>query len=98
MSALESLAAGLPILVSDGIPVGKWAAQVGAGKIALSDPSVFTKAAAELLINPEYLKEMGECGRELVRQKFDIQIVAQQMLDQFRAIVDTGRPLPSDDI
>jgi glycosyltransferase involved in cell wall biosynthesis len=94
MAALEAMAAGLPVLVSDGVPIGYWAEQAGAGRIARGDPQSFSQLAAELLFDRERLVEMGRQGQELVQQKFDITTVAQQMLENYQAIVDTGKPLP----
>lgn len=97
MSALEALAAGVPVLVSEGVPVGRWAVQAGAGRIASCDAGAFTQAAAEMLSDPYALAEMGRRGRDLVQQKFDSQVVARQMLTQFQAIIATGRPLEDSD-
>lgn len=93
MAALEALAAGVPILVSEGIPVGRWAQNAGAGRVVPCTTSAFREAALEILSNPEQLKEMGQRGRNLVKQHFDIEVVSNQMLAQCQAIVETGRPL-----
>jgi glycosyltransferase involved in cell wall biosynthesis len=98
MSALEALAAGVPVLVSEGVPVGYWAEQVGAGRIAQSDPQSFTHLAIELLSHPEALADMGRLGQGLVQQRFDISVIARQMLENYQAIIDTGKPLPGIDI
>jgi glycosyltransferase involved in cell wall biosynthesis len=97
MAALEAMAAGKPVLVSGGVPVGYWAEQAGAGRIAYGDSQSYSKLAAELLNNPNKLGEMGRLGRRLVQQKFDITTVAKQMLENYRSILETGRPLPNPD-
>jgi glycosyltransferase involved in cell wall biosynthesis len=94
MAALEALAVGVPVLVSEGIPVGRWADQAGAGKIVPCDPLAFSTAAAEMLTDPERLAEMGRRGQELAR-RFDRDLVAGQMIIQYRAILETGKPLSS---
>jgi glycosyltransferase involved in cell wall biosynthesis len=33
MSAVEAMAAGLPVLVSEGVPIGQWAESAGAGRV-----------------------------------------------------------------
>lgn len=93
MSALEAMAAGVPILVSDGIPVGQWAQKVGAGLVVPCTKASFQQAALELLSKPDELVLMGQRGRELARERFDISVVARQMLAQYEAIVITGRPV-----
>jgi glycosyltransferase involved in cell wall biosynthesis len=94
MSALEALAAGTPILVSDGIPVGRWAQIAGAGKVVTCTKDAFQKAVIELFSNPEQLEEMGQRGQNLIMKNFDIGIVGIQMLAHCQAIMSTGWPLP----
>lgn len=93
MSTLEGLASGVPVLVSEGIPVGKSAQMAGAGRVVPCGESAFQNAALELLSKPEELKMMGQRGRSLVQQHFDSKAIAQTMLNQYKAIVSTGRPL-----
>jgi glycosyltransferase involved in cell wall biosynthesis len=93
MSALEAMAAGLPILVSEGIPVGRYAVRAGAGKALPSTSDAFTQAVVELLQDPQELKQMGERGRILAREKFDTLVVVKEMLAQYTSIVETGAPL-----
>jgi glycosyltransferase involved in cell wall biosynthesis len=96
MTAVEALAAGVPILVSDRIPVGRWAVAAGAGVSVPNTPLAFSTALSGLLAAPTELKQMGECGRHLAQEHFDIQAVARNMLGQFRAIITTGHPLALD--
>jgi glycosyltransferase involved in cell wall biosynthesis len=95
MSALEAMAAGVPILVSEDVPVGQWAEEAGAGRLAPCKTESFSALTCSLLAGPNELKEMGLRGQCLAREKFDIAKVAQQMLDQYNAILSTGQPLPS---
>jgi len=94
MSAVEAMAAGVPILVSEGVPLGRWAEKAGAGRMVPCTVEAFTKATLELASEPERLKVMGSRGRELVTQQFDITVVARQMLAQYNSIVTNGHPLP----
>jgi glycosyltransferase involved in cell wall biosynthesis len=92
MSALEALAAGVPILVSEGIPVGQLAAPANAGKVVPCDPDLFSKAAIQLLADPPLLSAMGQQGRKLARENFDIQVISRNLLDQLQHISETGVP------
>jgi glycosyltransferase involved in cell wall biosynthesis len=94
MAAAEAMAAGLPVLVSDGVPVGRWAEEAGAGRRVACTAEAFARATCELLSAPGQLKPMGERGQALVRRQFDIPAVARRMLAHYQAIVKTGRPLP----
>lgn len=93
MSAVEAMASGLPILVSEGVPVGRWAEDAGAGRVVPCTPAAVAQAAVEMLSSPEVLKEMGKRGQILAGQHFDVTSVARQMLAQYVSIIETGHPL-----
>lgn len=92
MAAAEALAAGVPVLVSEGIPVGAWAEGYGAGRMVACDARMFAEAAIEMISSSEALIQMGINGRELVRSKFDIIAVAQQMIRHYESIIAYGHP------
>ncbi len=92
-AALEAMAAGVPILVSEGVPVGRWAEAAGAGRMVPCSAEAFAEAVRDLLAKPELLESMGQKGRTLVKERFDIRVVASQMLAQFEAIINTGKPM-----
>jgi glycosyltransferase involved in cell wall biosynthesis len=96
MSAVEAMAAGLPILVSEGVPIGSWAELANAGRMIPCTADSFRRATCELLAQPDELKEMGKRGQVLARQRFDISSIAQQMLTQYKSIIETGQPLLED--
>jgi glycosyltransferase involved in cell wall biosynthesis len=93
MAAVEALAAGVPILVSHSIPVGRTAREAGAGLAVDCSAEAIDQALAELLAAPARLKEMGQLGRAIVRARYDIRTLARQMLDQFESIIEFGRPI-----
>jgi glycosyltransferase involved in cell wall biosynthesis len=93
MSAVEAMASGLPVLVSEGVPVGHWIELSGAGRMVPCTADSFRRATCELLAIPNHLKEMGKRGQQLARERFEISSIAQQMLAQYKAIIETGRPL-----
>lgn len=93
VSALEALAAGLPILVSEGVPIGYDAQNAGAGKVLSLEVDAFSREIARLISNPQQIFEMGRMGKELVQREFDIQIVTAQLLRQFHSIIETGHPM-----
>jgi glycosyltransferase involved in cell wall biosynthesis len=95
MAAVEAMAAGVPVLVSEGVPVGAWAEPAGAGRIASCSVESFSRMTCEMLRHPGGLKEMGKKGQILVHEKFESEKVAQQMLAHFHSIISTGKPLPS---
>ncbi len=88
MSAAESMAAGLPILVSDAVPVGAWAKQACAGETAACDKDDFCGAAVAMLSNPAQLKEMGRNGKAAAAKLFDHEIVAKEMRTHLERIIE----------
>ncbi len=93
MAAAEALAAGVPVLTSDVVPVGQQAAAAGAGRAVPIAVPAFAQALRELLADPVALRAMGQRGQKLARQCFDTRVVASQMLKQLQAIISNGRPL-----
>lgn len=91
MSAVEAMAAGVPILVSEGVPVGEWAEQAGAGRMLSCCSEAFIEATRLLIMDNEKLRAMGLAGRELVANHFDNISVAEQMLIQLEQIVANTR-------
>jgi glycosyltransferase involved in cell wall biosynthesis len=83
MAAAEAMAAKLPVLVSDHVPVGRWAFAAQAGRIASNDPRVFAEAAKALLTLPlQNLRAMGARARICAENQFDRTAVAQLYLDR----------------
>jgi glycosyltransferase involved in cell wall biosynthesis len=97
LSAVEAMAAGVPVLASDGVPTGRWAQMAGAGRITACTSEGFQQAAIELLSKPELLQIMSRRGQELARDRFDVSAVAHEMLAQYEAIVEIGHSLPETD-
>ncbi len=93
LAAVEAMACGLPVLLSEHVPVGKWAEQAGAGRQVACMPDAFAKTCDEMLRDETVLKEMGEQARTLAFQRFDINMVTKRLLAQYQAILSTGQPL-----
>jgi glycosyltransferase involved in cell wall biosynthesis len=87
MAAAEAMSAGLPILVSDQVPVGRWAQAAQAGAIVSNDPDEFAGAARHLLSLPrEELREMGARARRCAESQFDRRVVARMFLDRVETL------------
>ncbi len=77
MTAVEAMAAGLPVIVSAGISYGGLIEALDAGRQVESTPVAFGKAARELLADRAYLRSMAINGKRLVSENFNIEIDCQ---------------------
>ena len=93
LAAVEAMACGLPVLLSENVPVGRWVDAAGAGRQVQATPRAFAEACDEMLSDSTALDEMGKRARLLAFQRFDIDRVARQMLAQCEAILSQGKPL-----
>ncbi len=93
MAAVEAMACGLPVLLSENVPVGRWVEEAGAGRRVQATPQSFAAACDEMLGDPAMLKDMGKRARALVSQRFEVNVVARQMLAHYQAILSQGKPL-----
>lgn len=83
--ALEAMAMGLPLIISD---VGGNKEAVLDGKtgcvIPQMDVPALVRAALDLLENPERAGQMGEAGAARVRQNFDLRVMAAKTAAFYR--------------
>jgi glycosyltransferase involved in cell wall biosynthesis len=93
LAAVEAMACGLPVLLSEHVPVGRWAEQAGAGRQVACTPEAFAKTCDEMLSDQSVLKEMAERARSLAFQHFDVNKVVKRLLAQYQAILSNGQPL-----
>jgi glycosyltransferase involved in cell wall biosynthesis len=87
MTAVEAMAAGLPVIVSTGIPYGGLIEAIDAGRQVESTPFAFGKATRELLVDREKLRCMASNGRRLVSEEFNIESIARQLLATIQSTI-----------
>ena len=89
MVAVEAMAAGLPVLLSDAVGLGGQVDQAKAGRVVAVDAPVDEIARAwHYMLTTADLEAMGARGRVLVRDTFSQEAVSAQMLDLFARICD----------
>ena len=88
-SIVEALAMGKPIIVSsnDYHPIDVEKEHVGI-KIGSSDPSEWIKAITYLSEHKEEARLMGENGKKLAREKYNIDICANEILDSIKYLLE----------
>jgi glycosyltransferase involved in cell wall biosynthesis len=86
MVALEAMAAGLPVLLSDDVPVGATVAEVNAGRQVPCDEHAFGSTTVEMLSDPATLRTMGTRGQAAARTHYDNSSVTQKFINHLNAI------------
>lgn len=86
IATIEAMISGLPLLLSDKVPLGNIAAQAGAARLITGGVGDYTSAIDGLFKRPEKLKTMGEQGRKLAFEIFDIKKVSTQFLNECNTI------------
>lgn len=84
--ALEAMLSGLPVIITHQCNFPE-IAENKAGLIINPKEDELTEAITKLLENPSFIKEMGENGQGLVREKFAWDNVADQTLDLYKMAI-----------
>jgi glycosyltransferase involved in cell wall biosynthesis len=95
MSVVESMAAGLPAVISDQVGISEDLQREEAAIVVPLDPDQIANALDELLASVEMRKAIGRRAKSIVHRRYSPHRVAQSMLEQFEAILDSGKPLAS---
>jgi len=92
-AAVEAMASGVPVLVSENVGICDAVREDGAGMVVPVNEDAIANALSEMLSNPNRLKEMGKAAYESARKKYDIKVVARLMATAYEDIL-TGRRSP----
>ena len=92
-AAVEAMAAGVPVLVSENVGICDAVREDGAGLVVPVDEEAIAEALIEMLSNPDKLREMGEAAYESARKRYDIRVVAELMAKAYEDVL-TGRRIP----
>lgn len=86
IATLEALISGVPSLLSDRVGFGPAIKETNAAHLVeLNVPSI-KDGLRKLLDEPAYAAQLAENGKKLVRTRYDIKIVAKQLLKEFEKI------------
>ncbi len=87
ISAVEAMACGLPVVISDRIKIWREIKSDGAGIICPCDPARFAEAMTDLLDHPEKAIMMGRKGIASVRKRYQWSNVAATIEDIYKSII-----------
>jgi len=89
VAAVEAMAAGLPVVVSD-IPV--FHEVVGEPGLFAdpNDPTAFADAISDLLRDPERRRTLGQANRDRARNRFSLERTALEYYNIYKQVAETG--------
>ena len=87
VTALEAMAAGVPVFLSAQVGLAEEAARAHAGLILGPDHSTWAAAADTLLEQPAQAAAMGQAGRRLVETEFSTRRIASRMKELYESIL-----------
>jgi glycosyltransferase involved in cell wall biosynthesis len=96
-SALEAMAAGIPVVVTEEVGLAAEVQRSGAGVVASGEPAALGAALSDLLADPVTRAAMGRAGREAVAARYGWDGVASAMEEGYAASLRRAPPrvLPS---
>lgn len=91
MAAAEAMAAGLPLLISEGVGLARYVAESGSGRVTPLDAGAIAGHLADLLADPDALPDMGRRGQAAVASLFGLESVGRQLVDLYRQVLAAGK-------
>ncbi len=88
MSAVEAMACGLPVIISNKVGIYKEIERHKAGIIIDTNSKSLYQGIKLLLEDPELRKEIAMNGRRLAKEYYNIDKVADKMTEAYREILD----------
>ena len=89
MVVVEAMACGLPAIISDGVGIYREVNDSHAGIVVPCNPVRLAEAINNLLNNETLRQNIKENAQRLIREKFDINKVADEMLMRFKEVLSS---------
>ena len=87
IAVIEAMAAGLPVVISDQVNLHLEIQKAQAGFVTPCQADAVTSALCQLLNDEPLCRTMGENGKKLVREKYQWDIVADEVIELYERIV-----------
>ncbi len=91
MAAVEAMACGVPVVVTDRVGIQREIAQAQAGLVISRKTEELTKALSVLIADPQLRADMGLNGRRLAREKFTSGATTERVIALYRDICEPRR-------
>jgi len=88
IAVAEALAHGLPVIITPDIQIAPEISVANAGLIVPGEEAAMANAIAQLLDNPEQRYQLSENGKKLVKQRYSWNIIASQLTEVYRTIIE----------
>lgn len=88
LAAVEALAAGLPLVISDQVGIQREVAQAEAGLVTPCDPIALAQALAAMLASPDLRVRCSANARRLAEQRFSNSMMAQALVHLYEQVVN----------
>jgi glycosyltransferase involved in cell wall biosynthesis len=87
MAVIEAMACGLPVVISDRVNIWRDIKAAGAGMVTACNAGEIARAITSVLSNEESAEKMGAQGKNLVREMYSSEIVAEAMLEIYERVL-----------
>jgi glycosyltransferase involved in cell wall biosynthesis len=87
LPAIEAMAAGVPLVSSDGGALAEVVADGGL-LVPAGDSEALAQALARVLSDPAFAQTLSDRGRQRVVSEFCWSVCAKQMVQQYRSCID----------
>jgi glycosyltransferase involved in cell wall biosynthesis len=89
MAIAEAMHFGLPVVVAEGVGIASYIERAKAGIVIKKNEEELTAAILKLLNEPDLRKKMGEAGKELVREEFSSERVAEEFIKEYNKAIQS---------
>jgi glycosyltransferase involved in cell wall biosynthesis len=94
MAVLEAMAAGVPTVISDRVGLGRKVGQIQAACLTELNPEAICRNLDAVLHNATYADTLQKNARQLVQTKYEIKVVGNQLLQEYRNLVFSSHQRP----
>jgi glycosyltransferase involved in cell wall biosynthesis len=91
LAAVEALASGAPVIVSDRVDIHEEVARAAAGLVVRCEVGDLAAAILRLLSDENLRRRVSNAGRQLARTHFTWDASSRKLVEAYEAIVAAGR-------
>eukprot|EP00388_Colpodella_angusta_P005610 GDKJ01017243.1.p1 GENE.GDKJ01017243.1~~GDKJ01017243.1.p1 ORF type:complete len:385 (-),score=46.56 GDKJ01017243.1:1886-3040(-) len=86
IATLEALVSGIPSLLSDRVGFGESIRESNAAHLVELNPESIINGLTKMLDDEKYCELLANNGKTLVKEKYDIELVAKNLFEEFKKI------------